>query len=81
MIKDVVENTVRVLLNADCPVIEDGTKVKVLNILDFPATDSQFVTIEDLVNIPLDRHGKPDPIISTVRLHVCTFQEEWIPIG
>lgn len=81
MITDVCEGTVRVLLDANCPVIANGTKVDVVDILEFPATDSQFVILQDRENIPLNKHGQPEPIVSTVRLHSRTFQEEWIPIG
>lgn len=81
MITDVGEGTVRVLLAANCPVIEDGSKVVIEEVYNFPATDSQFVTIRAWDKFNTNQHGKPEPIISTVRLYERTFQEEWIPIG
>ena len=81
MITDVCKGTVRVLLKADCPVIADGVKVEVIDILNFPATNSQFVILQDYENIPLNKHGQPDPIISTIRLRDNTFIPEWVPQG
>ena len=73
--------SIQVLSDANCPVIADGTKVEVLGILNFPATNSQFVTLQDHENIPLNKYGLPEPIVSTVRLTNKTFIPEWIPRG
>ena len=73
--------SIQILSDANCPVIVDGTKVEVIDILNFPATDSKFITIKDYENIPLNKHGQPDPIISTIRLTEKTFTLEWIPRG
>lgn len=73
--------SVQVLLDANCPVIENGEKVEVEEIYNFPATNSQFVTVRAWDRFNLDRFGKPEPIISTVRLHDRTFMPEWIPRG
>ena len=81
MIKDVIKGTIRVLLNGNSPNLVDGEKVFVDHIFEFPSTDSQFVTIRSFDRTNKDRLGKPEPIISTVRLTIKTFQEEWIPIG
>lgn len=81
MIKDVITGTIRVLLNGNSPNLIDGEKVFVDHIFDFPSTDSQFVTLRSFDRFNLDRFGKPEPIVSTVRLTNKTFQEEWIPIG
>lgn len=70
--------TIQVLNTEECPVIAVGTKVKVIDILNFPATNSQFVILQDYENIPLNKHGQPDPIISTIRLRDNTFISEWV---
>ena len=76
MIKDVMKGTIRVLLNGNSPNLVDGEKVFVEHIFDFPSTDRQFVTIRSFDRFNLDRFGKPEPIVSTVRLTNKTFQEE-----
>ena len=76
MIEDVITGTVKVLLNGTSPNLIDGEKVFVDHIFDFPSTDSQFVTIRSFDRFNLDRFGKPEPIVSTVRLTNKTFQEE-----
>jgi hypothetical protein len=76
MITDVVEGTVRVLLNGTSPNLIDGEEVVVDYIFNFPATNSQFVTIRSLNRTNTNQHGKPEPIISTVRLTSKTFQEK-----
>ena len=73
--------SIQILSDANCPVIADGTKVEVTDILNFPATDSKFITIKDYENIPLNKHGQPDPIISTIRLRDNTFIPEWVLRG
>lgn len=73
--------SIQVLSDANCPVIADGTKVEVVDILNFPATNSQFVILQDYENIPLNKHGQPEPIVSTVRLTEKTFIPEWVPRG
>jgi len=73
--------TIQVLNTEECPVIAGGTKVEVIDILNFPATNSQFVILQDYENIPLNKHGQPDPIISTIRLRDNTFIPEWVPRG
>lgn len=50
----------------DSPVIPALTKVKILHIWNFPATGKVFLTIEDLENKNIDRHGKEEAIVSTV---------------
>ena len=75
MIKDVIKGTIRVLLNGNSPNLIDGEKVFVDHIFDFPSTDSQFVTIRSLNRTNINQHGKPEPIISTVRLTNKTFQD------
>ena len=76
MIADVIKGTIRVLLNGNSPNLVDGEKVFVEHIFDFPSTNSQFVTIRSFDRFNLDRFGKPEPIVSTVRLTNKTFQEE-----
>ena len=66
----------RQLNTTSCPVINTGTLVKILHVFDFPRSNVQFVTVQDLENIPLDRYGKPEPIISTFQLTSETFHEE-----
>ena len=75
MIKDVIKGTIRVLLKGNSPNLVDGEKVFVDHIFDFPSTDSQFVTIRSLNRTNINQHGKPEPIISTVRLTNKTFQD------
>lgn len=75
MIKDVIKGTIRVLLKGNSPNLIDGEEVVVDYIFNFPATNSQFVTIRSLNRTNTNRHGKPEPIISTVRLTNKTFQE------
>ncbi|AND75467.1 hypothetical protein FDH01_gp155 [Acinetobacter phage vB_AbaM_ME3] len=65
----------KVLLKANCPVIQDGCEVVITELWNFPATSSQFVTIRDLHNVNVNHHGKPEPILSTVRLTENTFEE------
>lgn len=71
----------RILNTHDCPVIKVGTRVEVLHIFEFPKSNKRFVTIRDDVNIPLNKHGQKEDIISTILLDDKTFQEDWIPIG
>lgn len=66
----------RHLNTTSCPVIKVGILVEVLHVFDFPRSNTQFVTVQDLENIPLDRYGKPEPIISTFQLTSETFCEE-----
>lgn len=75
MIKDVIKGTIRVLLNSNSPNLIDGEEVVVDYIFNFPATNSQFVTIRSLSRTNINQHGKPEPIISTVRLTNKTFQD------
>ena len=75
MIKDVIKGTIRVLLKGNSPNLVDGEKVFVDHIFEFPSTDSQFVTIRSLNRTNINQHGKPEPIISTVRLTNKTFQD------
>jgi hypothetical protein len=75
MIKDVIKGTIRVLLNGNSPNLIDGEEVVVDYIFNFPATNSQFVTIRSLNRTNINQHGKPEPIISTVRLTNKTFQD------
>ena len=75
MIADVIKGTIRVLLNGNSPNLVDGEKVFVDHIFEFPSTDSQFVTIRSFDRFNLDRFGKPEPIVSTVRLTNKTFQD------
>ena len=75
MIEDVITGTVKVLLNGTSPNLIDGEKVFVDHIFDFPSTDSQFVTLRSFDRFNLDRFGKPEPIVSTVRLTNKTFQD------
>lgn len=65
-----------VLLSANCPVIADGSEVIIEEVLNFPATNSQFVIIRDAKKVNLNQHGKPEPIISTIRLTAITFESE-----
>ena len=76
MIEDVITGTVKVLLNGTSPNLIDGEEVVVDYIFNFPATNNQFVTIRSLNRTNINQHGKPEPIISTVRLTSKTFQEE-----
>ena len=76
MIEDVITGTVKVLLNGTSPNLIDGEEVVVDYIFNFPATNSQFVTIRSFDRFNLDRFGEPEPIVSTVRLTTKTFQEE-----
>lgn len=50
-----------------CPVIDHNTEVEVLHVFEFPATNTTFITIKDLENTNVDRYGKPEPIISTIK--------------
>lgn len=75
MIKDVIKGTIRVLLKGNSPNLIDGEEVVVDYIFNFPATNSQFVTIRSLNRTNINQHGKPEPIISTVRLTNKTFQD------
>ena len=75
MIADIIKGTIRVLLKGNSPNLIDGEKVFVDHIFDFPSTNSQFVTIRSFDRFNLDRFGKPEPIISTVRLTNKTFQD------
>lgn len=75
MIKDVIKGTIRVLLKGNSPNLIDGEEVIVDYIFNFPATNSQFVTIRSFDRFNLDRFGKPEPIVSTVRLTNKTFQD------
>ena len=75
MIADVIKGIIRVLLNGNSPNLIDGEKVFVDHIFVFPSTDSQFVTIRSFDRFNLDRFGKPEPIVSTVRLTNKTFQD------
>lgn len=71
-------NMVEKVLNAHyCPVIKCGTNVAIEHVWNFPASNRKFVTIRDLENIPLDRHGNPVPIISTIPYDDFTFAEDW----
>ncbi len=74
MIKDVIKGTIRVLLKGNSPNLIDGEEVVMDCIFNFPATNSQFVTIRSLNRTNINQHGKPEPIISTVRLTNKTFQ-------
>lgn len=65
----------KVLLDANCPVIQNGCEVIILDVLNFPATNAQFVTIKDLHNVNVNHNGKPEPIFSTIRLTDKTFKE------
>lgn len=56
-----------------CPVIKSGTIVEVLNVLDFPSTNKQFVTLKDLENFTLNHKGHKEDIISTIELTLDTF--------
>ena len=72
-----IENNNVVSVNYTLHTIEaNGEKVFVDHIFEFPSTDSQFVTIRSFDRFNLDRFGKPEPIVSTVRLTNKTFQEE-----
>ena len=73
MIKDVIKGTIIVLLKGTSPNLIDGEEVVVDYIFNFPATNSQFVTIRSLNRTNINQHGKPEPIISTVRLTNKTF--------
>ena len=75
MIADVIKGIIRVLLNGNSLNLIDGEKVFVDHIFDFPSTDSQFVTLRSFDRFNLDRFGKPEPIVSTVRLTNKTFQD------
>lgn len=50
-----------------CPVIDNDTEVEILHVFEFPATNTTFITIKDLENTNVDRYGKPEPIISTIK--------------
>lgn len=69
------------LLTDSCPVIKAGTRVEVLHIFEFPKSNKRFVTIRDDVNIPINRHGQKEEILSTIPLDDKTFLEDWIPRG
>lgn len=56
-----------------CPVIPSHSEVIVLHVFDFPATGTQFVTIKDANRTNLDRFGKEEPIISTIKLFDTTL--------
>ncbi len=79
--KLITEGIVEVLNYEFCPVIKNGTKVIIDHIYDFPATGKKFVTIIDFENHPLDRHGNPTDIISTIPLDDKTFIPSWVPRG
>lgn len=59
--------TGKLLHCCDCPVIKPDTRVEVLDVLEFPATGSIFITIKDLENVNYNHKGQPEPIISTIR--------------
>lgn len=62
-----------VLNTTDCPVIPPSSEVIVLRVLDFPKSQTQFVTIKDANRTNLDRFGKEEPIISTIKLFDTTL--------
>lgn len=68
----------KILDTDECPVIQQGTEVAIEHVWNFPASNRKFVTIRDVENIPLDRHGNPVPIISTIPYHILTFQEDGV---
>ena len=63
----VVGNKGRLTRASPCPVIKEGTQVEVLHVFEFPAANTIFITIKDLENTNVDRYGKPEPIISTIK--------------
>lgn len=72
---NIQKGDIKVLLNGNCPVIQDGEKVIISeDIHEFPATNTQFVTIRAFERVNTDRFGKPEPIISTICLTDKTFQ-------
>lgn len=50
----------------DSPVIKPVTRVKLLHVWNFPASNKIFVTIKDLENTNIGRNGQEEEIISTV---------------
>jgi len=63
----VVGNKGRLISCVPCPVIAANTHVEILHVFKFPATNTIFITIKDLENTNVDRYGKPEPIISTIK--------------
>ena len=59
----------------DSPVISALTKVKILHIWNFPATGKVFLTIEDLENKNIDRHGKEEGTQRKEGTDVCTADD------
>lgn len=56
-----------------CPVIPSHSEVIILHVFDFPVTGTQFITIKDASRTNLDRFGKEEPIISTIKLFGTTL--------
>lgn len=63
------------LLTDLCPVIKANTKIEILKIFNFPATNKQFVTIKDLENFNINLKGHKEDIISTIELLDNTLEK------